>query len=90
MECAEVRAALSARLDGEDAAVPGEIVDAHVAQCEECQAWYAQVTAIGRDLRLRVNPPAPTQGAGADLAAKVLQVAEELPEVGGDLSLIHI
>ncbi|WP_300611685.1 zf-HC2 domain-containing protein, partial [Corynebacterium sp.] len=42
MECAEVRAALSARLDGEDAAVPGEIVDAHVAQCEECQAWYAQ------------------------------------------------
>lgn len=85
MECAEVRAALSARLDGEDAAVPGEIVDAHVAQCEECQAWYAQATAIGRDLRLRANPPAPTQGAGADLAAKVLQVAAELPEVGGDI-----
>jgi len=73
VECAEVRAALSARLDGEDAALSGDIVDAHVAHCEECQAWYTQATAIGRDLRLRANPPAPTQGAGAGLAAKVFR-----------------
>ena len=60
-------------------------MDAHVAECADCQSWYAQVTAIGRDLRLRADPPTPSQGAGADLAAKMVQAAEELPEISGDM-----
>lgn len=85
MDCADVRAALSARLDGEDSPIPEEIVDAHVAECEDCQAWYAQVTALGRSLRLSVDPPQPGAGAGMDMAKLVLDAAEDIPEVGGDL-----
>ncbi|RAV33470.1 hypothetical protein CWC39_08320 [Corynebacterium heidelbergense] len=54
MECSDVRTTLSARLDGERSPHDEEIADAHLAQCAECQAWYASATALGRHLRMGV------------------------------------
>ena len=43
MECNEVRHALSARIDGEQprASWDDDVIDAHLAECSECQKWYA-------------------------------------------------
>ncbi|KAB1504095.1 hypothetical protein F7230_03095 [Corynebacterium sp. 320] len=54
MDCQDVRAALSARLDGEPTSAPDDVVDAHLDACRECQSWYATVTALGRDLYIGV------------------------------------
>lgn len=52
MDCERVRAALSARLDGEHSELPDEVIDAHLDVCEECQRWYTTVTALGRSLTI--------------------------------------
>lgn len=54
VSCDAVRVALSARLDGERAALDDSLLDAHVAGCEECQRWYSTVTALGRNLTMGV------------------------------------
>lgn len=85
MECEKIRAALSARLDGEDSSLPEEIMDAHLEGCEACQRWYATVTALGRQLRMNPAPqPAPSM-AGQEAAARVLGAAESFPQVTGNL-----
>ena len=45
-----VQAALSARLDGEPAPLPDDVVDAHVAECEQCAAFWEQSLALSRTL----------------------------------------
>jgi predicted anti-sigma-YlaC factor YlaD len=46
MQCSTYRAAISARLDGEDIGLPAEVLDAHVAGCEDCRAWSAAADAL--------------------------------------------
>ncbi|WP_395169533.1 zf-HC2 domain-containing protein [Corynebacterium sp. PCR 32] len=60
MECNEVRHALSARIDGEQprASWDDDVIDAHLAECSECQKWYAHALTLGRTLR--VTPAAET------------------------------
>ncbi|MDO5498579.1 MAG: zf-HC2 domain-containing protein [Propionibacteriaceae bacterium] len=58
------RAALSARLDGEDPAIPDAELDRHVRDCAECAQWYAGLRRmtdhlhrgdlVGPDLSLRL------------------------------------
>lgn len=82
MECSEVRAALSARLDGEEAKLPDDLVDAHLEACSECQQWYATVTALGRNLRMgTAQAPAGPQIDAEQLAQSVLSTAEQHPSV---------
>ncbi|MDU4703638.1 MAG: zf-HC2 domain-containing protein [Corynebacterium sp.] len=50
MECEEIRAALSARLDGEQASIADEVIDAHLGACEECRAWYERAVRLNRAL----------------------------------------
>ncbi|MGP6175023.1 zf-HC2 domain-containing protein [Corynebacterium sp. A21] len=50
LECEHVQAALSARLDGEPTGYPDDIIDAHLASCEECQAFYRQAIALNQQL----------------------------------------
>jgi predicted anti-sigma-YlaC factor YlaD len=45
MRCSTCREALSARLDGEDAGVPDDEIDAHLAWCSDCAEW-AEVAAV--------------------------------------------
>ena len=54
MECSEVRQVLSARIDGERsrATWDDDVIDAHLAECEDCQNWYTQALTLGRTLRV--------------------------------------
>lgn len=50
MECEVVRAALSARLDGEASGVDDDVVDAHLSACADCRAWFDQAVRLNRSL----------------------------------------
>lgn len=74
MECEAVRAALSARLDGEPTGVDDAVVDAHLSACEPCRRWFEQAVALNRSLNVG---PAPTFDAAAvDLSEQILLTVE--------------
>lgn len=50
VECQQVQAALSARLDGEPSPLPDDVVDAHVAECAECQSFLDNAALLNRTL----------------------------------------
>ncbi|MEJ5920024.1 MULTISPECIES: zf-HC2 domain-containing protein [unclassified Corynebacterium] len=50
MDCERVRAALSARLDGETSGADDDVVDAHLDACQECQAWFEKAVSLNRSL----------------------------------------
>jgi predicted anti-sigma-YlaC factor YlaD len=99
VECEDVRAALSARLDGEPAP-PGtdeDAVDAHLAACDDCQAWYASVSALNRRLRIggldgpvgRASGDGDGDAAGAadarSLAERMVELADSTPQLSHGL-----
>lgn len=53
LKCEEIQKALSARLDGEDHGldVSDDVIDAHLATCEECQRFYHQAAGLSRNLQ---------------------------------------
>jgi predicted anti-sigma-YlaC factor YlaD len=53
MECAQIREALSARLDGEAADLPDLVVDDHLGGCRACAAWSEEVATLHRMVRVR-------------------------------------
>jgi predicted anti-sigma-YlaC factor YlaD len=57
--CTDVRASLSAVLDGETPALPADVVDHHRESCAECRAWGERVTALHRSLRVQPAAPEP-------------------------------
>lgn len=82
---------MSARLDGETAELPDDLVDAHLAACEDCQRWYSTVTALGRRMNVSATPtegePATEPGdeQKAALLAQVLEQADHNPQISGGL-----
>ena len=65
------RAALSALLDGEDPPMPRAEVEAHLAACSECSAWYARASAVGRHVHVHAH------GASSpDLSLRIIGMAE--------------
>ncbi len=52
MECDRAREAISARIDGEDTALPGGALDAHLADCARCRTWQQRAHAVTRRARL--------------------------------------
>lgn len=83
MECQDVRAALSARIDGE-ALRPGwdeDVIDAHVAGCTECQQWYASAVMLNRSLRVHPVSEEAVAGPAPDFAEAFLAAVpqEALP-----------
>lgn len=46
----DVQAALSARIDGEEPRLDSDIVDAHLAECPECQRFWEQSLQLSRSL----------------------------------------
>jgi len=56
MKCKDARAAISARLDGEDIGFDREALEAHLAQCLECRAEADAVGRIGEILRSAAAP----------------------------------
>ena len=49
--CERVRAQISLRLDGELSELESRMLDAHVARCEECAAYEADVVSLTASLR---------------------------------------
>lgn len=69
MECAAVREALSARLDGEVGPVDAGAVEQHLGGCPACTRWLHEVEALHRAVRVRPAEPVP------DLAPAILERA---------------
>ncbi|MDG4820561.1 zf-HC2 domain-containing protein [Asanoa sp. WMMD1127] len=68
--CEHVRAALSARLDGEAVPVSTAEIDAHTATCTGCQAWSASAERLDRLVKADPAPvPDLTAGVLAAVAA---------------------
>ena len=53
MTCDEVRAGLSARLDGEDPGAPAAALDEHLGGCPACVQWLARAEQVTRAARLQ-------------------------------------
>lgn len=54
----DVQAALSARIDGENSAIADDVVDAHLAECPECQRYWEQSLLLSRSLSfVPMSPP---------------------------------
>ena len=75
MECAQIREALSARLDGEPADLPDDQVDGHLLGCRACTSWAEELATLHRMVRVREAEPVP------DLSAAI--VAAFVPARGG-------
>ncbi|MDO4910380.1 MAG: zf-HC2 domain-containing protein [Corynebacterium sp.] len=72
ISCEQVQAALSARLDGEATKLSDDIVDAHVAGCADCQAFWERAQALQIQLQ-----PAREVGPPPSLEAAILAGVEE-------------
>lgn len=66
MSCSELRESLSARIDGEEPEVPGDVLDRHLAGCAACRAWQDQAITLRRQTLIREAPRVP------DLTARIL------------------
>jgi predicted anti-sigma-YlaC factor YlaD len=66
MNCDTARAAISARLDGEDLGVDAAALDEHLARCIACRAFVRDAESMHRELRLGEAPAVP------DLTAPIL------------------
>lgn len=53
MRCPDVRASLSAGLDGEVPALPPDVVEHHLGECAGCRRWSEEVSSLHRTLRVR-------------------------------------
>jgi predicted anti-sigma-YlaC factor YlaD len=73
MKCCIIRAAISARLDGEDPGVDPAALDEHVSQCGACRAFAKDAESMHRDARLARAPVVP------DLAAPILEAIGSEP-----------
>jgi predicted anti-sigma-YlaC factor YlaD len=70
MTCDDVRAALSARLDGEDPQAPSAALDTHTLGCPGCRSWLARAERVTRLTRLQsVDVPDLTAAVLAAVAA---------------------
>ncbi|AWB83679.1 zf-HC2 domain-containing protein [Corynebacterium liangguodongii] len=69
----EVRAALSARVDGEETGIDDAVVDAHVAQCPQCRAFYREAAALARSFDVPERGLVPPE----DLSAAILAGVED-------------
>lgn len=70
-----VQAALSARLDGEKTDVDDDVVDAHVAGCAECRAFWDKSVALSRRLSV-VDSPRHGMSPPADLSEVIIAGVE--------------
>lgn len=73
----QVQAAISAMLDHEPADLPADIVEAHVAECSECQAYWARSQALKAQLAPAATASdAHTLAPSADLTAAIIATVE--------------
>jgi predicted anti-sigma-YlaC factor YlaD len=59
MGCSDFQEAVSARLDGEPAAIEAAELDAHLARCSACRAYATRADTLTRSIRVRPAEPVP-------------------------------
>jgi predicted anti-sigma-YlaC factor YlaD len=64
MTCTQIRSALSARLDGEDAGIDEAAMHAHLATCADCRRYSHDAERLHRGIRLAPAPSIPDRAAG--------------------------
>jgi predicted anti-sigma-YlaC factor YlaD len=69
MDCTACREAISAQLDNEAEGLDADRVQAHLAHCAACQAYWAQANRLHRSLRLR--PAEPVHDLTATILARI-------------------
>lgn len=67
----EIQAALSARIDGEQSLIDDAVVDAHLANCPECQAFFDRALTLSQQLHGRECDIAPPDDLSAVILAGV-------------------
>ena len=73
----EIQTAISARLDGEQPHVTDDVIDAHVAVCEECRSFQNRAAMLSRQLSFAQSPSS-GMAPPDDLSDRIL--AEVEPE----------
>ncbi|ANE03528.1 zf-HC2 domain-containing protein [Corynebacterium crudilactis] len=76
VDCSAIQAALSAKLDGEPPGLEDTVIEAHLANCEECRNYYNRAAELNRMLNFCVAEPRTL--TPPDLSAIIL--AEVEPE----------
>ncbi|WP_187975350.1 zf-HC2 domain-containing protein [Corynebacterium poyangense] len=78
LDCEQIQAAISARLDGEPTGIPDDVIDAHVAACPECRAYQEKILLLHEKFSFKEDPVAlaVSQGPRPDLADSILADAE--------------
>ena len=71
----KVQAALSARIDGEPSPLSDDIVDSHLAVCEDCQRFHDEALALSRRLRF-IEPDDGGMTPPADLSEVIIAGVE--------------
>jgi predicted anti-sigma-YlaC factor YlaD len=71
--CQDIRTALSARLDGEEPGLPGDLLDDHLVGCAPCQAWQDGAQRVVRAIGSAPPPP--------DLTESIMRAVEADPQV---------
>jgi predicted anti-sigma-YlaC factor YlaD len=84
MQCSTYRAAISARLDGEDIGLPAEVLDAHLAGCGDCRAWSAAADALAGAV---TRAPRPDVHLDPAVLAALVSPPERRPARAGLLSI---
>jgi predicted anti-sigma-YlaC factor YlaD len=72
MDCATVREAISAAIDGEDPGADVGVVDEHLAGCADCRRWQDAAHAITRQVRVRAAEPVPPRSWEAAAVGQAL------------------
>lgn len=75
LDCEQIQAAISARLDGEPTGIPDDVIDAHIAGCPECRAYQERIMLLDASLK-RTQPSGSAGGPRTDLADIILADAE--------------
>ncbi|APT84356.1 zf-HC2 domain-containing protein [Corynebacterium aquilae] len=71
IECTQVQAALSARLDGEPVGLDDDVIDAHVSGCQQCATFLERAALLNRSLSINSQP-----AAIPDLSDAILSTVE--------------
>ncbi len=71
----QVQAAISAQLDGEEAELSADVIDAHLEHCAECRAFRDKAAALSRSLSF-VEPADSGMAPPTDLSEVILAGVE--------------
>ncbi|AKK05348.1 putative integral membrane protein [Corynebacterium mustelae] len=71
INCEQIQAAVSARLDGEHPTIDDDIIDAHLQACSDCQSFLEKAAIFNRRLSFDVSSHVPAPDLAEEIIAGV-------------------